>query len=94
MDKVAFSARVSGTVQGVGFRYFVYQEALALELQGFVKNLIDGKVEVYAEGPREKLEQFIELLKQGPRFGAVDKVELKWTDYMGKYDTFYIDTGY
>ena len=94
MDKAAFSARISGTVQGVGFRYFAYQEALALQLQGYVRNLVDGKVEVYAEGSRNKLEQFVEILKQGPRFGAVDKVELRWDDYMGKYDTFFIDTGY
>lgn len=94
MDKAAFSAQISGIVQGVGFRYFAYREALVLQLHGYVKNRINGKVEVYAEGSRDKLEQFVEILKQGPRFGAVDKVELHWDDYKGKYDTFFIDTGY
>ena len=94
MDKAAFSAHISGTVQGVGFRYFAYREALALQLRGYVKNLMSGKVEVYAEGDRDKLGQYVEILKKGPRFGAVDKVELHWDDYIGKYETFFIDTGY
>jgi len=93
-EKAAFSALISGIVQGVGFRYFAYQEAIDLQLQGYVKNLVNGNVEVYAEGSRDKLKRFIEILNQGPRFGTVDKVDLHWDDYMGKYDSFFIDTGY
>ena len=94
MDKAAFSAKIFGIVQGVGFRYFAYQEAIDLQLQGYVKSLVNGNVEVYAEGSRDKLKQFVEILNQGPRFGTVDKVELQWDDYKGKFNTFFIDTGY
>ena len=94
MEKAAFSAQISGLVQGVGFRYFTYQEALTLGIHGYVKNLVNGNVEVYAEGSRSQLEAFLERLKEGPRFGSVDKVELHWDDYMGRYDTFFIETGY
>jgi acylphosphatase len=94
MEKAAFSAQISGLVQGVGFRYFTYQEALTLGIHGYVKNLVNGNVEVYAEGLRSQLETFLERLKEGPRFGSVDKVELQWDDYMGRYDTFFIETGY
>ncbi|UCF65964.1 MAG: acylphosphatase, partial [bacterium] len=50
--------------------------------------------EVFAEGPRDQLERLIEILNQGPRFGEVDKVEVEWHDYKGRYDTFFIETGY
>ncbi len=93
-EKTAFVAIISGMVQGVGFRYFAYREALALGVEGYVKNLINGNVEVFAEGPRDQLERLIEILNQGPRFGEVDKVEVEWHDYKGRYDTFFIETGY
>jgi acylphosphatase len=62
MDKVAFKAYVAGAVQGVGFRYFTYQEANRLELSGYVKNLADGQVEVFAEGLKNHLDQFLDEL--------------------------------
>jgi acylphosphatase len=66
---------VKGRVQGVGFRYFALQEAQALGLAGFARNLADGGVEVLAEGPDEALAAFEARLKQGPAFAKVTAVE-------------------
>ncbi|MDP8264916.1 MAG: acylphosphatase [Candidatus Aceula lacicola] len=54
----------SGVVQGVGFRYTTQRIALGLSLCGWVRNLSDGRVEVLAEGPKEKIEQLIVELNE------------------------------
>jgi acylphosphatase len=66
---------VSGRVQGVGFRWFVYKRALELGVVGWVRNLPDGRVEAAARGPAERLEAFHDALLEGPRFSHVDNVE-------------------
>lgn len=65
---------VSGIVQGVGFRYFAQDEAERLQLCGFVRNLRDGRVEVYAIGPPEKLSRLLSILGRGPRGAMVQHV--------------------
>ncbi len=65
---------VSGVVQGVGFRYFVYRNAVELGIKGYVRNKRDGTVEVVAEGDEEKLEELKKLLYKGPTFSIVDSV--------------------
>jgi acylphosphatase len=54
-DKQELHAYVNGWVQGVGYRYFVVNKALALGLRGYVRNLNDGRVEVLAQGSRLNL---------------------------------------
>jgi len=66
---------IHGRVQGVGFRYFVEREAQQLALTGYARNLDDGRVEVYAAGPPEKIAQLAGLLRVGPRWGDVRGVE-------------------
>jgi len=66
---------VSGRVQGVGFRYFVQQKAVELALDGWTRNLDDGRVEVYAVGPVERLSDLAAALHLGPRMAAVRRVE-------------------
>ena len=66
---------VHGRVQGVGFRYFVERAADQLGLTGYARNLDDGRVEVYAAGPREKLAQMAGLLRVGPRWADVRGVD-------------------
>jgi acylphosphatase len=70
-----FRALVRGRVQGVGFRWFVMQEADALGLSGWVRNLSDGSVEVEAEG--ENLEAFREVLRKGPPSADVVSVDFE-----------------
>ena len=73
-----FVARVSGHVQGVGFRYFVCERAAALGVAGSVRNLPAGAVEVEAEGPRDALETLLRELHQGPPHAQVADVTVEW----------------
>jgi acylphosphatase len=65
---------VSGIVQGVGFRYFTQDEAERLQVSGFVRNLRDGRVEVYAIGSADILAKLRTLLERGPRGAVVQQV--------------------
>ena len=69
---------VQGRVQGVGFRYATYAEALELGLAGWVRNLPDGCVEAEFEGPRERLELMLDWCRRGPRMARVSGVEGRW----------------
>ncbi len=62
-------------MQGVGFRYFVQTKATELELEGWARNLDDGRVEVYAVGPPERLSDLAAALHIGPRVADVRSVE-------------------
>lgn len=66
---------ISGRVQGVGFRYFVQERAVGLGLNGFAKNLEDGRVEVYAAGPPDKLNELAGTLRIGPTMADVRSVD-------------------
>ena len=66
---------VSGRVQGVGYRYFAQKAATELGLTGYARNLDDGRVEVYAVGPVDKLSQLAGALYRGPRWSDVRGVE-------------------
>jgi acylphosphatase len=66
---------VSGRVQGVGYRYFAMQAAEQLGVNGFARNLPDGRVEVVAEAADDVLTQFEERLREGPSFAAVDALD-------------------
>jgi len=82
--------RVAGVVQGVGFRYFVYRKAEGLGLTGFVRNLEDGSVEIFAQGPRGLLEELLVQVKTGPRSSDVRKVDVSWSAKPGNYHSFEI----
>ena len=66
---------VSGRVQGVGFRWFVEKNAVALRLRGWVRNEDDGRVQVYATGTPDRLNELAALLHRGPRMAEVCGVE-------------------
>ena len=66
---------VHGSVQGVGFRWFVLREAQRLGLRGFCSNLPDGTVEVVAEGEDAALAQLERALGRGPSAARVQRVE-------------------
>lgn len=81
-------ARVEGRVQGVGFRYFVYQAAQELGLTGWVRNTYDGAVEVTAEGSRKNLETMIFFLRKGPRSSFVSDLQTEWKKANGEFERF------
>ena len=72
--KIAKRYFVSGMVQGVGFRYFAQDAAEKLHVSGFVRNLRDGRVEVYVMGTPEQHAEFQAMLQRGPRFSSVSEV--------------------
>ena len=69
---------VSGRVQGVGFRYFTKNKAEERGITGWVRNLSDGRVEVLAYGPESDLEQFMQVLKEGPLGSKVSELHSQW----------------
>ncbi|MCS7130621.1 MAG: acylphosphatase [Archaeoglobaceae archaeon] len=68
---------VSGVVQGVGFRYFTARIAKELGIKGFVKNLSDGRVYIYAVGEERALEKFISNIRHGPPLAVVRDLEIR-----------------
>lgn len=88
-QQATLHAVIYGFVQGVNFRYFVLRHARALELAGYVRNLLHERaVEVVAEGEKEKLEQLLRELEVGPRMARVTRVEVNWSEYSGAYSRF------
>jgi acylphosphatase len=87
-DSAAFHAIAQGRVQGVFYRAFVARNASGLALYGYVRNLRDNSVEIYAEGARKQLEKLVAQLKQGPPGASVDNLELTWAKYTGQYSDF------
>jgi len=86
-------ARVTGKVHGVGFRYFVYREASALGLVGWVANVPDGSVQCVAEGPRDGLEALLDRLRDGPPAARVDAVSIAWMAATGGFAAFGVRSG-
>ena len=81
---------ISGRVQGVGFRFSAYDEAMALAVAGWVRNLASGEVEIVAEGRREKLKMLVAWAHRGPRSAHVTDVREEWLDYIGEFTEFRI----
>lgn len=67
--------RVTGRVQGVGFRWFTLKAARARKLRGYVRNLSDGSVEVVVEGPGTEVGQLRAEITRGPVASSVHGVE-------------------
>jgi acylphosphatase len=74
---------VTGRVQGVGYRYFTLQAAQELGVNGFVRNLPDGRVEVIAEAPDDVMARFEDKLREGPSFSSVSNLDRSAIDPRG-----------
>jgi acylphosphatase len=81
-------AVANGRVQGVGYRAFCADEGMRLNVDGYARNLPDGRVEVVAEADEATLRQFVERLREGPPFARVEGVEYRWEDPTGEYRGF------
>jgi acylphosphatase len=79
---------ISGRVQGVGYRYFAERCANELGLTGWIRNLHDGRVEVVAEGPGPKLDEFLGRLRTGPRLAVVEDFKAVWQEFTGEFGDF------
>ena len=82
------SARITGRVQGVGFRNFTQMRARQLGVSGWVRNENDGSVRLEAEGPRAALEDLLEAIHDGPRTARVRAVDADWDDATDEFETF------
>jgi acylphosphatase len=82
---------VRGMVQGVGFRYFVYKNAVQLGLNGFVRNLANGDVEIELSGDRSLIEELIGIVKVGPSSADVTDVLINWLKPSRIFTTFEIE---
>lgn len=78
---------ISGIVQGVGFRFFAQRAAENLGLAGYARNLGDGRVEVYAIGSEEQLNNFGSLLERGPRSASVSSVQEEAAPVQARYES-------
>ena len=89
MDEIKqFRAVVRGRVQGVYYRATTVEQARALDLQGYARNMPDGSVEVVARGEETSLKRLIEYLHQGPTLAVVTAVEVEWGDITPAPDPF------
>ena len=88
-QKVRAHVWVKGRVQAVGFRAHVEYEARGIGgLTGWVRNVGYDIVEAIAEGERDKVERFIEMMKQGPRGSRVDESRVEWETPTGEFQEF------
>ena len=81
---------VSGKVQGVAFRHFAKTNALELGINGTARNLPNDKVEIMAQGEKERLEKFISILKKGPERAVVENISFEQADCAKKFEGFEI----
>ncbi|MBI4162271.1 MAG: acylphosphatase [Candidatus Aenigmarchaeota archaeon] len=79
---------VHGSVQSVSFRSFAKENADALNIRGYAKNLKDGTVKIVAEGDDQKLEEFIEKIKVGPPNAKVENVAIIERGYLQNIPAF------
>lgn len=76
---VRLTAWVSGRVQGVGFRWWAWRQAVELGLTGRATNLADGRVEVVAEGPEPACRELLARLRGSGTPGRVRAVVEQWS---------------
>jgi len=81
---------ISGLVQGVFYRANVQIEAQRLKVTGYVRNLLDGRVETVIEGEDICVNKMIQWCEVGPKYARVDKVEVVNEQYRGEFNDFFI----
>lgn len=80
--------KVSGRVQGVGYRASAQSKAASLNLTGWVRNLTDGRVEILAEGDKASISALIDWCGQGPRWARVDGLDIMDGQPSGEFSGF------
>ena len=80
--------RIHGKVQGVGYRFFATRVARRLGLKGSIQNNRDGSVDAVVEGEKNAIDDWIEELKEGPRYAEVTKIDQETKEYTGRLGDF------
>ncbi len=79
---------VSGRVQGVFFRAKTMQEAIRLGVNGWVRNLPDGRVEAVFEGEKKVVDAAVDFCRRGPKGSLVTDFDLTWEPFSGEFKSF------
>ncbi|HYU25626.1 MAG TPA: acylphosphatase [Thermoanaerobaculia bacterium] len=79
---------IHGKVQGVGYRFFATRVARRLGLKGWIQNNRDGAVEALVEGEKSAIDEWIEEIREGPRYAEVTKIDSEVKDYTGRLGDF------
>ncbi|MFM8440389.1 MAG: acylphosphatase [Acidobacteriota bacterium] len=82
---------IKGLVQGVGYRFFTQRSAARHQVRGYVRNLSDGSVEVWAEGLAQSVEEFRHDLAAGPTLASVEGMEESVVDVSERYGSFLVE---
>ncbi len=80
--------RIHGKVQGVGYRFYATRVARRLGLKGWIQNLRDGSVEALVEGEPDAIDEWIDDVREGPRYAEVTKIDQEVREYSGKLVEF------
>lgn len=88
IDVETVSARITGKVQGVGFRMSTVRQAHSLGVTGWVRNVADGSVEARLQGAHDRIDQMLSWLHVGPPAARVDNVENQEVQDERRYDRF------
>jgi acylphosphatase len=88
MGNIRVHLIIEGRVQGVWFRESTRKKAVSLGLAGWVKNRVDGTVEVIAEGPEGRINQLAAWCRNGPPMARVDQVQEMRKEYKGEFSSF------
>lgn len=90
MEKVRAHVVIGGRVQGVCYRLEARRAALERGVQGWVRNLPDGRVEAVIEGSESDVKSMVKWCKAGPSLARVTELTLDWDTYMGEFEDFEI----
>jgi acylphosphatase len=80
--------KIHGKVQGVGYRFFATRVARRLGLKGNISNQRDGTVDAVVEGEKKAIDEWIEELKEGPRYAEVTKIDQETKEFSGRLGDF------
>lgn len=90
MDQVRAHVLIEGRVQGVSFRAYTRDKARAAGVEGWVRNLPDGRVEAVFEGTRPAVQRLVTWCYSGPTGASVERVEVSWQEPTGREGGFSI----
>jgi len=80
--------RIHGKVQGVGYRFYATRVARRMGLKGWIQNNRDGSVEALVEGEKKAIDEWVEEIREGPRYAEVIKIDAVSKDFTGTLPDF------
>ena len=88
MPKELRHITIHGKVQGVGYRFYATRVARRLGLKGWIQNNRDGTVEAMVEGEKASIDEWVEEIREGPRYAEVTKIDAEVKDFSGRLNDF------